>query len=337
VASAPAERRAALTPAHKCAVLLTLLEEDGAASILGGLPPDQIEAIGVAMTDIANVDRVTIMGVLNEFLAHAATDRGLAAGPEQFRHLLVKAIGERRAGPMIERLRPAARGPDLSGLDWVGARGVTEFLAGEPPQVTAAALTLLPEATSGAVFQALPPDVQPEILHRVATIGKLGEIAIQLLREALEGTMAFVAPADGLTIDGSMKAVRLLKRMPGEANSALLEALRGRDPALAEVIEENMLRFEDLAEMPAKSLQQLIQAVDGGLLALALRGTDEALRERILTSMSTRAAQSLADEMESRGRVKREEIDSAKSQIMKIAKRLAADGKIELRETSEDG
>jgi flagellar motor switch protein FliG len=53
--------------------------------------------------------------------------------------------------------------------------------------------------------------------------------------------------------------------------------------------------------------------------------------------MSTRAAQSLADEMESRGRVKREEIDSAKSQIMKIAKRLAADGKIELRETSEDG
>jgi flagellar motor switch protein FliG len=325
---------AALTPAQKCAVVLMLLGEDEASSVVRNLSPKEVETLGAAMIEVAEVDRRTTSLVINEFLGFAATKTGLGEGSEFLKAMLVRALGEPRAGTVLERIAPHSDRHAIPGLDWLGQRTLAQLLADQHPQVVAALFTLLSAEASAGVLTSLPAEVQADILLRLARLTELSEAAITTLRDVFgaavgPGLMQATSP-----VTGSALATEILKAVGDEDNRALIAAISIRDAAIGAAIEENMLRFGDLIRVPPRSLQTLIQAVPPDLLPLALRGVDEALRDHITGAMSTRAAQTLADAMAERGPTKRADVEAARSEIMKIARGLAAKGELML---SADG
>ena len=76
----------------------------------------------------------------------------------------------------------------------------------------------------------------------------------------------------------------------------------------------------------SQTAASLLREVESDLLILALRGLEPERRDHFFAAMSQRAADGLRDEIESRGRVKRTDIDDAQRQIVAIAKRLVASG-----------
>ena len=80
----------------------------------------------------------------------------------------------------------------------------------------------------------------------------------------------------------------------------------------------------------------ILKEVTSDVLVIALKGVSNELRELILGNMSTRAAENLREDLESRGPVRLSEIENQQKEILKIARRLADEGQIVIGGAAED-
>jgi len=85
-----------------------------------------------------------------------------------------------------------------------------------------------------------------------------------------------------------------------------------------------------------KSLGTLMRSVENDILVVALKGAEPRLRDKILGTMSSRAAQTIQDEMQDRGPIRLAEVQDAQKEILAIARRLASEGTINLGGKDDD-
>ena len=83
-------------------------------------------------------------------------------------------------------------------------------------------------------------------------------------------------------------------------------------------------------------IQVMLREVQTDSLVLALKGTTEDLRQKIFRNMSSRAAEALKEDLESRGPVKVAEVEAQQKEILKIVRRLGEEGQIQLGGKGED-
>jgi flagellar motor switch protein FliG len=72
------------------------------------------------------------------------------------------------------------------------------------------------------------------------------------------------------------------------------------------------------------------------MLIIALKGASQELREKIFRNMSTRAADMMREDLESKGPVRLSEVESQQKQILQIVRRLADEGQIVLGGKGDD-
>ncbi|HTJ95032.1 MAG TPA: FliG C-terminal domain-containing protein, partial [Pararobbsia sp.] len=65
-------------------------------------------------------------------------------------------------------------------------------------------------------------------------------------------------------------------------------------------------------------------------------GAQPALRQKFLSNMSQRAAELLAEDLETRGPVRVSEVEAEQKNILQIVRRLADEGEIQLGSKPED-
>ena len=112
--------------------------------------------------------------------------------------------------------------------------------------------------------------------------------------------------------------------------TAVLDFVREADNDLAQKIMDNMFTFDDLVNLDDKGIQSLMKEVQSESLVIALKGASPELRERILKNMSTRAAETLREDLETRGPVRLSEVEAEQKEMLKIVRRLADEGQIVL-------
>jgi len=71
-------------------------------------------------------------------------------------------------------------------------------------------------------------------------------------------------------------------------------------------------------------------------LVIALKGSTPALREKIFRNMSTRAAETLREDLESRGPVRLSEVEAEQKEMLKIIRRLIDEGQIVLAGSGDE-
>jgi flagellar motor switch protein FliG len=97
-----------------------------------------------------------------------------------------------------------------------------------------------------------------------------------------------------------------------------------------------MLVFDDLSKLDRKQLGAVLRSVDGPVLTLALRGASPELLEQMLGSMSTRAAETIRDELSEGRPARRSEVEEAQRAILASARKLADAGDIQLGGGEDD-
>ncbi|MCS6987012.1 MAG: flagellar motor switch protein FliG [Sphingomonadaceae bacterium] len=319
-----------LSGAQKTALLLLLLEEDQAAAVLSRLSPEEVEAVGRAMLDVAEANPATVDRLLDEVLALADETVAVGEGGATVRRMLGRALGPDRAGGMIDRLGQRAKPPAFEGLAWLEPFAIASLLEGEHPQAQALVLVHLPPERAARVLAQLPRDRQPDLVRRVAVMGAVAPHVVEALDRGLARRMAACPPRQPVTDMGGMRRAADLINMAGIDEEAALSVLGAVDPEAADVLAETLFTFEDLARLDDRALQTVIRQMEADLLVPALRAAEASLRERILKAMPQRAAQALQDEIDSRGPVKVEEAEAAKKAIAAATRRLAAEGVISL-------
>ena len=91
---------------EKGAILLLSLGEEGATEVFKHLGPREVQKLGLAMSNLKDVTRDKVENVLSSFRTRAEekTSLGLNSG-EYLRSVLTNALGDDKAGNLIDRLR----------------------------------------------------------------------------------------------------------------------------------------------------------------------------------------------------------------------------------------
>ena len=124
------------------------------------------------------------------------------------------------------------------------------------------------------------------------------------------------------------RVAEILNALDKASETRILSTIEESNPDLAEQIRELMFTFEDLALIDSKQMQTVLKDVDKADLAMALKTATDSIKELILSSMSTRAAEMLNDDLENMGPVKVSDVEGAQQKIIKIVKKLEEEGKL---------
>jgi len=108
----------------------------------------------------------------------------------------------------------------------------------------------------------------------------------------------------------------------------VIESIRNHDPELAQKIMDKMFVFDDVIKLDDKAIQLVLKEVASDSLIVALKGAQPEVKEKFLANMSTRAAETLREDLESRGPMRLSEVEAQQKEILKTVRRLADEGTI---------
>ena len=319
------------------AILLMLIGEQEAADVLGRLDPPEVEHLGGAMFGIADVTESEVNGVLDEFVVRARERTTIGFGADvQIKSIMERALGMERAGTILSRITPATRGPSLEALKWMEPATIATLIEHEHPQLMALVLAHLEPPIAADVLQLMDEDIQPQLIHRVATLGPVTSEALEDLERLLLRPVAKPQSGSSTRRGGTTEAAQIVNNSRKPAEQRILKALQKMDRNLARSIEDEMFVFENLNALDDKNLGALLRAVEGDVLVVALKGCDDKLKNRMFGCMSSRAAQSIQDAIADKGPMRLAEVQEAQKEMLSIARRLAAEGTINLGGKDDD-
>jgi len=321
-----------ISGAQRAAILLLTLGEEDAAEVLKHLSARDVQAVGSAMAALSGVSREQVEVVLDKLDADMGQQTSLGVGTEEYiRKILVNALGENKAGGLIDRILLGRSSKGLESLKWMESRAIAEMINQEHPQIIALVLAHLEPDQAAEVLGYLPERVRSDAVMRIATLDGVQPHALNELDEIMErqfsGTTKKLKSAN---VGGLKAAADILNAMDASRETELMGAIRMHDEALSGRIEDLMFVFEDLADLDDRGMQTLLREVPSGTLITALKGAEPAIREKIFSNMSKRAADMMRDDLEVKGPVRLSDVDAAQKEVLAIARKLSDAGQLSL-------
>jgi len=320
-----------LSGVQRAAVLLMTLGTDEASEVLKHMNPKEVQAIGSAMAQMSNINKTMVNHVMDDFMGAVGNQTSLGIGSEDYiRSMLVGALGEDKAGNMIDRILLGSGSSGLEALKWMDGRSVAEVIRLEHPQIIAIVLSYLDSDQAAEVLALLPERARPDILMRVAYLDGIAPAALQELDKIMEKQFEGNANVAQSSLGGVKTAANILNFMDGSIEQAISETIAEADQDMAEQIHDLMFVFDNLREVDDRGIQALLREVSSESLVVALKGADPAVKDKFLGNMSARAAEMMEEDMEVRGPVRVSEVEAAQKEIIAIARRMAEEGDIQL-------
>jgi flagellar motor switch protein FliG len=320
----------------KSAMLLLTLGEDEAAEVLKHLGPREVQKLGAAMATLRSVPRDKVEAVVDEFYEETLRGAPVTADEEYIRGMLTKALGDDRAANLISRILQGGDTAGIESLKWMDAPTVAELIKNEHPQIIATIMVHLEFDHAGEILKHFTDRLRNDVLLRIATLDGVQPTALQELNDALTRILSGSANIKKTAMGGVRTAAEILNFVGTAHETAIIDNVREYDPDLAQKIIDEMFVFENLIDVDDRGIQLLLREVQSESLILALKGANDAMREKVFKNMSQRAAEMLREDLESKGPVRLSEVEREQKEILKIARRLADEGQIQLGGKGED-
>jgi flagellar motor switch protein FliG len=313
------------------AILLMSLGEEEAAEVFRHLAPKEVQKLGETIARLTVVPHERVDAVLDRFGSIAASRSLLVSDNDEYvKNVLRRALGDEKAQLLIDRIM---HGDDTSGIEslkWMDAQSVAELLRNEHPQIVAAILVHLEADQAAEILGQFGERHRNEVLVRIATLDGIQPTAMKDLNDVLVKMLAGGDRSRKSALGGVKTTAEILNLLGSSVETVVLDYVREADADLAQRIMDNMFTFDDVANLDDKSIQTLMKEVQSESLVVALKGATPELRDKIFRNMSTRAAETLREDLESRGPVRLSEVEAEQKELLKIVRRLADEGQIVL-------
>ena len=320
-----------MTGPKKAAILLLALGEDAAADVMKNLEEAEIQQVGYYMTRFTDVSPEELDLVLEEFYRNSVmADEGvnISSSPDFVKNALTKALGAERAKELSDNLRAGEEEAGLEALRYAEPIMIANYIRTEHPQTIALILSYLKNAEqSSAVLRDLPESLQADILYRMAVIESIPPGVISEMNEVLTEEMK-TAGSMTTSVGGVEPVAEILNSVDKATETRILSSIEETNPDLAEQIRELMFTFEDMALIDAKQMQLVMKDVDQADMVLALKTASDAVKELIFSSMSSRAAEMVREDLENLGPAKLSDVEASQQKIIKVVKKLEEAGTI---------
>jgi len=346
-------------PLRKVAIVLASLDADSADALLEQMGPEMAVRVRQALIELESLDAAEQEAVVQEFLREgSATKQAGLAGVEIEAGLaeqLKLTVATYRDVPSLdEPQRPSSARPDhetrlqeaapFAFLEQLDADDLLHCLEQERPQTVAVILSYLPAVRSAELVPRLPAAAQAAVLRRVSELGEFDAETIRELERGLRQRLARrkAAPPPGRRGPGAVASI--LKAATQEARGQLLESLAAHEPELAArfappqaetstalpALAAPRMSFDDLAQLSELTLARIFAECDSEVLLLALAGAHPSFARRMLEQLPAREARLLRRRLERLGPTRLSDVEEAQSEVVTVAQRLHALGRIEL-------
>lgn len=319
------------------AILMMSLGEEEAAEVFKHLSPKEVQKLGEAIAKTKAISRERVDDVIGKFTGVAAAQSLLVSDSGDYvRSVLKRALGDDKATLLIDRI---LQGGDVSGIEslkWMEPSSVAELLRNEHPQIVAAILVHLDFDQAADVLKFFAERQRNEVMLRVATMEGIQPNALKDLNEVLFNVLAGGDKVRKASLGGIKTAAEMINLMGAAIEGTVIESIRNHDPDLAQKIMDKMFVFDDVLKLDDKAIQMILKEVASDALIVALKGAQPELKEKFLANMSTRAAETLREDLESRGPMRLSEVEAQQKEILKTIRRLADEGTIVIGGGADD-
>ena len=322
---------------ENAAILLMSLGEEEASEVFKHLSPKEVQALGETIAKLKVIKRAQVETVLDKFDAVAETQSTLVTDTDEYvRAVLRKALGEDKANLLLDRILQGSDVSSIESLKWMDAASVAELLRNEHPQIIAAILAHLDFDQTSQVLRSFTERGRNEVLIRIATLDGIQPTALKDLNEVMSQILAGGERMKKSSLGGAKTAAEIINMMGSSVEASVLDYIREADADLAQKIMDNMFTFDDVSKIDDKGIQAMLKEVQSESLVVALKGASADLREKIFRNMSSRAAETLREDLDSRGPVRLSEVESEQKEMLKIVRRLVDEGQIVLAGGGDD-
>jgi flagellar motor switch protein FliG len=326
-----AETPLRLSGPRRAALFILGLPEEVASLVLRNLGEEDLRRLASETENLDSRDLAHIDPAMVEFERRFRDSTPMGRPGDHLRRLTSTTLGSEKARRLFDPAMDDV--PALEAIRQARTQTLAELLQDEPPQIAAVIVSQLPREQGAKVLMAMPIEQQGDILARIASLREVPAHAVQIASESLARELA---SAGGLGIDerrefdGVSFSASMLNELPPTDTERLLSGLQDRHEKLVPKIREAMFTFEDLARIDVRQLQVLMREVQSEQLLLALKTASESLRDKFLSSVSSRAAQSMREDLQLMPPMRLADVESAQREIVEAAMRLSSEGRLSL-------
>ena len=324
-----AKTYAEYTGIEKGAILMIALGPEKSSSVFKYLKDEEIEELTLEIANTRSVSPEIKDAVLDEFYEICLAQQYISEGGIGYaRDLLEKALGADKAQTVIGKLTASLQVRPFEFVRKADASQLLSFIQDEHPQTIALILAYLPTSQAAAVVSSLPPEKQPDVARRIATMDRTSPDVIKEVEDVLEKKLNSLVNQDYTIVGGVDSIVEILNTVDRGTEKHIMETLEIEEPELADQIRRKMFVFEDILLLDNKSIQRVLRDVDNNDLSISLKNVNEEVQTAIFTILSKRLASMIKEEMEFMGPVRVKDVEEAQQKIVNIIRKLEDSGEI---------
>ncbi|EDP69247.1 flagellar motor switch protein G [Carnobacterium sp. AT7] len=322
----------------KAAILLISLGSETSAKIMKNLPDSYIQKVSYEIANIDYVNPEERDSVINEFIEMSqAREYVIDGGIDYAKNLLNMAIGPQRAKEVIDMLNQIQlRERPFNIARKADPQQLTNLLLNEQPQTVALILCYMQPEKAAIILAEFPLELQSEIAERIGTITSTSPAIIEKIEKVIENKFSNYIENDLETVGGVRTLVEILNSVGRSTEKNIISVLEEKQPELAEEIKASLFTFEDIVTLEKGDVQKVLRDVKNDDLALALKGVSDEIKSFIYSNLSTRAVETLKEDLQFMGPTRLSAVEEAQQRIVTVIRRLDEKGEIYLRRGESD-
>ncbi|MCB6177438.1 flagellar motor switch protein FliG [Rhodobacter sp. Har01] len=334
--------RKILSPREKAAVIVRYLLGEGASLPLAQLPDHMQAALAETMGLMRLVDRQTLDQVVHEFVTEL-DQVGLAfpGGLEGALSVMDGHISQTAASRLRRKAGVSAKGDPWERLLTLPIEKLIPIIEDEAVEVAAVILSKLHVQRAADILGKLPGEKARRIAYAVSLTGNVDPETVHRIGLAVLGQMDSQPPR-AFDQDPVERVGAILNISPAATRDDVLKGLDDADAKFAEQVRKAIFTYSHIpTKITPRDIPKIIRIVDQTMLVTAMAYSTgkeglEAATEFVLANISQRMAQSIREEMTSRGKIKEKDAEEAMNVIISAIRTLEASGELVMVQPEED-
>ena len=320
---------------ERAAVLLLALGQEHGRPIWDRLDEIEVRQISSALAKLGPVTPNMLESLMVDFVKKITSQGALTGNVDATERLLGSFLSSDRVSHIMEEIRGPAGRNMWEKLSNVQENVLANYLKNEYPQTVSVVLSKIRADHAARVLAILPEEFALEVVSRMLKMEAVQKDVLEKMEQTLR--IEFMSNLSQTSRRDSHELMAdIFNNFDRQTETRFLSALEDENRESAEKIKTLMFTFDDLGKLDAASIQTLLRNVDKNKLGVALKGSNETVREYFFSNMTARAAKLLQDDMEALGPVRLKDVDDIQSEMVNVAKDLAARGEIMITKNGSD-
>ncbi len=336
----PGELVATLDQRQKAAVIIGALGVDAAGPILEMLDETALRNFAGAMSKLRKVKPETVEATIREFVHELEqADSTVRGGINEARDMLEQFVNNETLSRIMDDVDMPSVHNVWRKLATVDDQALAEFLSREHPQTAAVVLSKLTAEQAARILGRVAPDRAREIVLGITKTSSLDGNVIEAIGDSVSKDFLATQAGDANGQKPVDRIGAIMNYVTTEIRTDVLGHLDSTQPEFSEEVKKRMFTFEDIHErVERRDISAVVRAVEQDTLLKALGGAREhgqASREFILSSISSRVAEQLREELADYENVRTKDAEEAQTAVIKAIRTMERAGELKLVELDE--